>query len=435
MLITMKVNVVHADLNPCGGAEQVAVSTIQALLEMGFDVDLTTARKPDIGRLGTAFGSDRIAAVFDRISRIKLLERLPIANTHHLFSNYRLTINTHGDILPYYIPSYTTKSQTITYCHYPLVPDLVRERDPEYFEYLSNLRLIKADECGREVLINSAGSEILASSAIWQDIEYNYLMMLKHSTIITNSTFSRDAILATLAVQDEKVSTVNHPEPIVIPPPVNVDAFRSAALYSNERDDDNILVISRFNPSKKLENAIVLAHKLKKLKIGKRMIIVGGLMPEQRAYYNHIVRMIKSSDLSDFVFLEANVAHSILESIMRKGKVYFHPMPGEPFGISTAEAMSAGLIPIVPQLGGHTDFVPQKYRFSTLEDAVAKIFSGLNASQGEREDVSKMVSSFTKANFIERIQQVIRKLLSQEADEIDVPPKKSQLHTHGTTAA
>lgn len=37
----------HADLNPCGGSEQVALATLQALIEMGLiDVELALVRNP-----------------------------------------------------------------------------------------------------------------------------------------------------------------------------------------------------------------------------------------------------------------------------------------------------------------------------------------------------------------------------------------------------
>jgi glycosyltransferase involved in cell wall biosynthesis len=436
----MKVNVVHTDLNPCGGAEQVALVTIQALLEMDIDVELTTARIPDISRLKKAFGSERIDAFYHRIRRLNLFHRLPIeSKDHNTASSEVITINTHGDMLPYYLSTFSS-SNAITYCHYPLVVEFSREHDLAYLQYLRDLGLVKMD-AGR-VGNNDMRSKTQNSvSYLWQELEESYLAMLKHSTIVTNSTFSRDAILKVLSRtpygnNNIAVATRSMADPIVIPPPVSVEVFRTAALYSRERDDF-IAVISRFNPSKKLENAIALAHMLKKLKIGKKMIIVGGLMPEEREYYDHILRMIKSCDLSDYIALEVNATSDILKSIMRKAKVYFHPMPGEPFGISIAEAMSAGLIPIVPETGGHTDFVPQKYRFSSLEDAAMKISSALDASQEEREKVSDIVSPFSYDKYIESIQKVISDILSkqqQHKTELDAYPKARQ-DFHGAAAA
>jgi hypothetical protein len=38
----MIANIVHSSLNPCGGSELLAIATMQALLKMGIDIELTT---------------------------------------------------------------------------------------------------------------------------------------------------------------------------------------------------------------------------------------------------------------------------------------------------------------------------------------------------------------------------------------------------------
>ena len=136
-------------------------------------------------------------------------------------------------------------------------------------------------------------------------------------------------------------------------------------------------------------------------------------MPEDREYYSQIVNMVKTSDLVDYVRLEINVTSDMLKSILRKAKVYFHPMPEEPFGISIAEAMSAGLIPIVPRVGGHTDFTSEKDAFSSLQEAAAKISSALGATQEERKAVSETVAGFSETNYVRSVQKVIRNLLQK----------------------
>jgi hypothetical protein len=47
----MKANVIVADLNPCGGGELLSLVTMQALLEMGIDFDITTLKRPDVSSL------------------------------------------------------------------------------------------------------------------------------------------------------------------------------------------------------------------------------------------------------------------------------------------------------------------------------------------------------------------------------------------------
>ncbi len=443
----VKANIVHSDLNPCGGAEQVAIATIQALIEMGdIDIELTTARTPNLLRLRSAFGVETVDTIFKHIKRINPLRSLPIVGNNYSDAGRSgvdvrdnsdvITINTHGDMLPYYLPHFS-RTNAITYCHYPIAVELAQAQDPDYLGYLLNLDLIKMDGKVSKDDDNENKNSILLfgkqrrNSSLWQGIQATYLAMLKHSTIITNSTFSRDAILKVML-------EVEHPEnavtttplsssagqqlncgPVVIPPPVNVKEFRNAALYSAERDDF-IVVVSRFHPSKKIENAIALAALLKKQRIGKGMIMAGGLMPEDRSYYNHILGMIKTCELSDYVRVKVNVTADMLKSILRKGKVYFHPMPGEPFGISTAEAMSSGLVPIVPKIGGHTDFVPERYRYESLEGAADKISLALYASQNERNTISDMVISFSRVNYVKSIQQIVESILQEVRAKSDV---------------
>lgn len=416
----LKANVVHTDLNPCGGAEKLAITTIQALIEMGVDVELTTARAPDLPKLRYVFGSSKIDSIFNSVRKINLINGLSACKNR--FDPDTITINTHGDMLPYYLPHFSPRN-ALTYCHYPVAIDLIEQQNPFYLNYLASLGLVKLDAQNDNPAITCK-----PESTVWRNLQDSYLMMLRHSTVITNSTFSKAAIRKVL-----KSTGSDNAEPAIIPPPVRVKELRNAALHSKERQDF-IIVISRFNPSKKLENAIALAHILKKQNIGKGMIIAGGLMPEDLPYYKTIENVIKSSDVSDYVRLEVDVTNEMLESILCKGKVYFHPMPDEPFGISIAEAMSAGLIPIVPTTGGFTDFVPEKYRFSSLEDAAYKVFLALNAPQEERKAVSDTVAVFGEASYVKSIQNEVRKLLVQQ-EEAEMKLKAATVQHRSTAMA
>ncbi len=54
----MKANVIHGDFNPCGGAERVSLVTMQALLEIGIDFDVTTLKTPNISKLENSYGKN-----------------------------------------------------------------------------------------------------------------------------------------------------------------------------------------------------------------------------------------------------------------------------------------------------------------------------------------------------------------------------------------
>ena len=62
----MKVNFIYSDLNPCGGGERLTIVTMQAILEMGFDIEFTTLKEPNTSKIENAFGKD-LALVIGRI--------------------------------------------------------------------------------------------------------------------------------------------------------------------------------------------------------------------------------------------------------------------------------------------------------------------------------------------------------------------------------
>ena len=378
-----RANVVHTDLDPCGGAEQLTVATLQALLEMGVKVDLTVAKAPDLKRLENAFGK-RVGRIFGQIGEIRPLGRIFDEADP---GGYDVNINTHGDILPYFRKSFSCRN-SITYCHFPVAADYVRDRDQAYLKNFAAMGLIdRADDFA------------------WGQIAEHYRLMLQNSLVVTNSHFSSRAIALYTA----------H-EPTIIAPPVNVEEFR-AILHAAPRDD-SVLVVSRIHPSKKLENAISLAGLLKERGVGKELVIAGNLGSGDQCgqqYYARLLDMATACGVSDYVKIKPNVKLDGLYSLMKKSKVYFHPLPGEPFGISVVEAMSAGLVPVVPNTGGLTEFVPRGYQFHSLRQAADIVASSFDATAAEREALSDSVRRFSLSEYVSTFQKFTGKMLDISA--------------------
>ncbi|MDQ3947675.1 MAG: glycosyltransferase family 4 protein, partial [Thermoproteota archaeon] len=291
-----------------------------------------------------------------------------------------LTVNTHGDMLPFYDKDFTKKN-AITYCHYPIARYLIDCGDPDYLAVLQNmcpLGMTPAFRNGYHDAVRSA-----------------YIKMMLNSTVLTNSEFSRKAIFKTFGVDST-----------ILPPPVDVDIFHNACLASNIRDD-SILVISRFHPSKKIENAIHLAKLLRQNEVGVCMNIVGNMLPDGIGYFNYLNDLVRHYGLEDFVRFEINLRFDRLLDLMRRSKVYIHPLPGEPFGISTVEAMSAGIIPVVPDIGGHTEFVPARYHFHTYGEGVQAAAAALAAPASERIKLSHSTQKYSVTNYIKKFQQIL----------------------------
>jgi len=374
-------NIVHISLNARGGGERLAVATIKAISSMGIDVELSTLEKPDMQLIHDAYGTS-IEADLKKIRTLNIFQKYRPRNSD-------VTVNTHGDMLPFYHNDFNKKN-AITYCHYPIASHLIDCGDPDYSASLQNMCLLGMTPSLQNRYYNAARTA--------------YIKMMVNSTVLTNSNFSRRAILKSFGVDSA-----------VLPPPVDVDIFRNACLASNSRDD-SILVISRFHPSKKIENVIHLAKLLHQNELGTEMNIVGNMLPDGVGYFNYLNNLVKHYELEDFVRFEINLRFDRLLDLMRRSKVYIHPLPGEPFGISTVEAMSAGIIPVVPDIGGHTEFVPAKYQFHTYGQGVGAVTAALAAPASERAKLSYSTQNYSVTNYIKKFQQIL-------ADIIDIGKK------------
>jgi alpha-1,2-mannosyltransferase len=384
-------NIVHTSLNPRGGSERLAITAMQALSKMGSEINLTTFEKPNISQLESAYG-EAATSIIRRIKTTNILRSLKKTESN---KHYDLIINTHGDMLPYFLPSFS-KSNAITYCHFPLAKYLIDSKDPEYAKFL------------RSTILSTMPTRKKNSYQKYFDLARTaYIHMLKKTTVLSNSEFSRNVILKAFGVDS-----------VVLSPPVDVDFFRNMSLLSssssNNNRKDTILVIARFHPTKKIENAIRLAKLLKDRKIGSRMKIVGNLPSGTPDYLFYLKEMVGHYDLDDYVKFEINVNFSKLLKLMRESKVYLHPLVGEPFGISTVEAMSSGLIPVVPNIGGHTEFVPPKYQFRTFGEGVEAITAALMAPDSERMLISDSVKRFSIDSFISRFQEIVKNIISSK---------------------
>jgi glycosyltransferase involved in cell wall biosynthesis len=118
--------------------------------------------------------------------------------------------------------------------------------------------------------------------------------------------------------------------------------------------------------------------------------------------------------LDENVKLHLNVPLNDVLKLMARSKILLHPTFEEPFGISVAEGMSAGLIPVVPFKGGNTEFVPMRFHFKTEEEAVKIIFEAMNISVEDRLKLSKFPDIFSINNFKTNLKKIIENTLEKE---------------------
>ncbi|MBP1357515.1 MAG: glycosyltransferase family 4 protein [Sulfolobus sp.] len=211
----------------------------------------------------------------------------------------------------------------------------------------------------------------------WAFIVNNLKREAKRAFFIANSYYSKKAIEQ---VYETKVSKV-------IYPPVDVE-FYSKAFNENDREPI-ILTIGRFERGKMLENTIKVASMA-----SVKAILVGSLSDVK--YYNWLRGLAK--DLDANVRFMPNLSSEELLKIMRISSIYFHPTIGEHFGIPVVEAMSAGLIPIVPKESGASEIVPD-FSYSNLEEASNLVKSLVTPPISLRREIQKKALNFNSNRF------------------------------------
>jgi glycosyltransferase involved in cell wall biosynthesis len=411
----MRVNVIHGDFNPCGGAERLSLITMQALFEMRIDdVTLTTLTSPDLSRLRNTYGK-KLVSVMDKVNKISvvnLVEDLQRSREDHEDYNYDITINTNGDAAPYYNSSFS-KDNAITYCHFPSTKYHIESENVDYLKTdlgMAERSNVFTDNKNDEDIGNVKNCKINLQYSrrkeCFEILKYGYLNLMRNSTVLTNSEFSRRAIVNALGLDNI----------YILSPPIDVETFRNAALMSNGNGgrNDIILVISRIAPHKKIENAINLAKILKDNNTGKEMKIVGNLYYYYSHYYSELKQMVIDLGLTDYITFEINASIDKLLSIIRESRVYFHPMVGEHFGMAVVEAMAAGLIPVVPNEGGPTEFVPQEYQYNTIKKAAEIVTYVFNhPPKTERIKIGSGINKFSNSHYIKGFQSIFNELLSR----------------------
>ncbi len=383
--LTQKAVVIHHTLNSLGGEATVAIETIESLYELGYEVDLVTVQPPDLDTLTNSYGKKIHIAQTKSLLPFKLnyfgvYQRLLTVLSSADFRGSDVIINTHGDALPYRISG---NVPYLLYLHFPTF------------------------------LMNSAGgygSNKYRKSLFWRAYFKPYSIIThslasravkRSNLILTNSRFSREAIIEALPGI----------EPYILYPPVDTDRFSAAYNQPIASREPKVLVVSRFSPEKRIENAIKIAHLLG----GKiKFQIVGSLTPANRSYFKEIKEMIELYGLTGAVGLTPNASNEELIDAMSNSTVYLHTMIGEHFGVSIVEAMAAGLTPIVPSYGGCGEITPTDQQYDTLEKAADLVAKNIKyANEEKRTKMREMSLHFSPSSFRKAMRIHIERARSQ----------------------
>ncbi len=189
---------------------------------------------------------------------------------------------------------------------------------------------------------------------------------------VCNSQYTRKAILNKWKRNAE-----------VVYPPVDVRNF------SPSLKEDFVVTVGRFVRTKNYELVVEVAKQMPTVKF---MII--GRKQNSDTYYEKIERVKPPN-----VELLTNVSPDVMSSVLSRAKVYLHTMVGEHFGISVVEAMAAGCIPVVHNIGGTKESIANfGYAYGDVEECVGYIRKALDSNKDPRL-IAEHAERFSSENF------------------------------------
>jgi len=389
----MRIALIHDSLNAYGGAERLALAFAKALKEGGHSVDLYVMER----------------TMWDRVEKLTSYNRSVIDN-EYVLPPYGIVPSIYGRFLNWFsrdivgihevrrrrydiivatkqilVPTFVD----VLYMHFPdFVPGFEYLYYPDRYMYNTALR------------IYSRPTELLSRLLIslFKNMEYKPMILI-------NSRFSASMMSRFLGVNG-----------LVVYPPVNVEEYLP---LSRNRDRDNIiLVIGRIEPAKNITLVPFIAEKVK----NGRFVIIGSI--GSYSYYKHLVKLIKSLRVEDRVRILPNASEWQKIELLRRAKMYLHPMKYEHFGISVVEAMAAGLIPVVHRSGGPwtdiVEFGKYGFGFRTEEEAVSHVENLLELKEIELENLRSIVIARSQYFNYEKFRNAIDKLFDKlKATRID----------------
>jgi glycosyltransferase involved in cell wall biosynthesis len=192
----------------------------------------------------------------------------------------------------------------------------------------------------------------------------------------------------------------------ILYPPVDVEYFYSG----NKAREKTVVTVSRFSPEKRLESILIAAREMPDY----HFYILGSATSTSKRVLGMLSEKIAEYGLEN-VEVRPNVTREELKGILSRAMFYLHPPYPEHFGLSVAEAVAAGAIPIVYRDGGAWTDIVSKIDSSLGYNDISEVPKIVRELEGRpdflnelRERGQNIVKDFTYDRFKERLAGIIR---------------------------
>ena len=197
--------------------------------------------------------------------------------------------------------------------------------------------------------------------------------------------------------------------PKVLYPPID---YGLISRFRGSDREDALATFGRLGSSKGHELAIRVAKMLSDHGVKVKVYVMGALSnAADRVYATRLMKM--ASRLNVNLSILPNVPLTKAYEVLGRVKFYIHAKPHEPFGITVAEAMAAGAVPIVHKSGGpwHDIVKYGKYGlgFRDVEEAAKAVMQVYSEGfEKYSELASARAVKFSYENFRDKVCELVR---------------------------
>ncbi len=189
----------------------------------------------------------------------------------------------------------------------------------------------------------------------------------------------------------------------VLYPPVRTKLFNPGKANLDKPRENICVTVSRISRQKRLD----LIPRIARLTNKNISFVIAGSC-ESKETFHSLLKEIEELKVTDRVKVLTDISQVQLRTILWKSKVYLHTMKNELFGITIAEGMSSGCIPVVHDSGAPREFVSKNLRYRRIEEAAKIIENAMSEWSPEyAEKMSQTANRFSEEEFSERFMSAL----------------------------
>jgi glycosyltransferase involved in cell wall biosynthesis len=297
----------------------------------------------------------------------------------HFVAEYDLFINSSNSSI--FLP---LNMNLISYIHFPQKARVFSKKQSIHFP-----------EASDESVLSLEG----ITDAVLRPFYRNDRLDRNSELLLANSYFTRQAIL-------QNYPETNENNIQILYPPIKLNT----QLPRQKKDYSLVVSTGRFSAIKRQLEQIKIAKQLPKFKFK----LIGFKKPGS-SYFDKCQKYIEQHKIKN-VELIPNASYEKMQNILVEAGFFIHSNRNEPFGITSAQAINNGVIPIVHDSGGQREVVPiAELRYQKIADAVT-LFGKLAAKKPQEhqkrlEKLFANLSSFDDKEFRKKMAEIVKQKL------------------------